>query len=159
MKIKIIAMNPLLENLKDFFWLLVTAFLSVLAPVENSLKLLLAAFVFNIFMGIIADVHVNKNKFNLRKAFNAFSQFFFYFSCVVFVDYGARLLGDFEIGKTGVKWLTYVVVYFYITNIFRNASLIYPKSSAIQFIYDFLSTQIFDRLKERIGFNGKNPSK
>ncbi len=46
------------------------------------------------FTGIITDVHVNKKLFNIKKAFNALSQLFFYFTCVVFIDYGATLLGD-----------------------------------------------------------------
>ncbi|RNC66459.1 hypothetical protein [Proteiniphilum sp. X52] len=149
-------MDVLIEKTKELFWLIVTALISVLTPVQNVLVLLFVAFLFNIATGIIADVHANKAKFNLKKAFNAVTQLTFYAACVVFLDYGARLLNEPEIGITAVKWMTYIVVYFYLTNIFKNAKLIYPSNLAIKFIYELLSTEIFERLKNMVGYK---PSK
>ncbi len=148
-------MDIILERTKELFWLFVTALASVLTPVENTLKLLFIAFIFNIATGIITDVHVNKAKFQLKKAFNAITQLMFYAACVVFLDYGARLLSEPGIGITAVKWLTYVVVYFYLTNIFKNARLVYPKNPALNFIYELLSTEIFDRLKNMVGYKSR----
>ena len=148
-------MDIILERTKELFWLFVTALASVLTPVENTLKLLFIAFIFNIATGIITDVHVNKAKFQLKKAFNAITQLMFYVACVVFLDYGARLLSAPGIGITAVKWLTYVVVYFYLTNIFKNARLVYPKNPALNFIYELLSTEIFDRLKNMVGYKSR----
>ncbi len=145
-------MDIIIEKTKELFWLFVTAFISVLSPVQNVLILLFIAFLFNIATGIIADVHVNKAKFSLKKAFNAITQLTFYATCVVFLDYGARLLGEPGIGVTAVKWMTYIVVYFYLTNIFRNARLVYPKNATINFIYELLSTEIFEKLKIFIGY-------
>ena len=79
----------------------------------------------------------------------------FYAACVVFLDYGSRLLSEPGIGITAVKWLTYVVVYFYLTNIFKNARLVYPKNPALNFIYELLSTEIFDRLKNMVGYKSR----
>lgn len=144
------------EKVKELFWVVITGLASVLTPVENTLKLLFIAFVFNIITGIITDVHVNKAKFQLKKAFNAITQLMFYAACVVFFDYGARLLNEPNIGITAVKWLSYIVVYFYLTNIFKNARLVYPKSFAINFVYELLSTEIFERLKNIVGYKGKH---
>ena len=145
------SMDIFLDRIKEFYWLLLTALFSVFSPVKHALIFLMIAFMFNIISGIITDVHVNRAPFSLKKAFNAFTQLLFYAVCVVFLDYGARLMGDADIGITAVKWLTYIVVYFYLANIFRNARLVYPKSAAINFIYDLLSTEIFSRLKDMIG--------
>lgn len=145
-------MDIIIEKAKSLFWIAITALASVFSPVENVLKLLMLAFIFNIITGIIADIHVNRAKFNLKKAFNAITQLSFYAMCVVFLDYGSKLIEEPSLGITAVKWLTYVVVYFYLTNIFKNAKQIYPTSQAINFIYDLLSTQIFDRLKEMVGY-------
>lgn len=145
-------MEPnIISDLKNTFWLIVTALSAVFDPVENVLKLLFIAFIFNIFTGIIADVHVNKASFSLKKAFNAVTQLLFYMACVVFLDYGSKLIEEQAIGAISVKWLTYIVVYFYLTNIFRNASLVYPSNQAILFIYELLSTEIFERLRFIIG--------
>lgn len=145
------TMDIIIERTKEAFWLSITALASVLSPVKNVLLLLLISFVFNIITGIIADVHINKAKFNIKKAFNAITQLAFYAVCVVFLDYGARLIDEPTIAITAVKWLTYVVVYFYLTNIFKNAKLVYPNNLAINFIYELLSTEIFDRLRSMIG--------
>lgn len=148
-------MDLLIEKIKELYWLVATALLSVFTPVKNIIVLLLLAFIFNIMTGIIADVHVNKAKFNIKKAFNAITQLSFYAVCVVFLDYGSKLLEEPSIGVTAVKWLTYIVVYFYLANIFKNAKLIYPTSNAIKFIYELLSTEIFDRIKLMVGFKNK----
>jgi hypothetical protein len=151
--VKVDNMNIIIERLKELYFIFLAALISAFSPVRNALILLMLAIVFNVLIGIIEDIHVNKAPFNLKKAFNAVTQLLFYTACVVFVDYAGRLMGDPDVGLTAVKWLTYIVVYFYLTNIFRNAKLIYPRSAAIRFIYDLLSTEIFSRLKNMIGFN------
>lgn len=148
-------MDIFFERIKDLFLLIITGIISVLCPVQNTLILLFLSFIFNIIIGILTDVHVNKAKFNIKKAFEAITQLMFYTACVVFFDYGARLLGNPGIGITAVKWLTYIVVYFYLTNIFKNAKQLYPRSQSILFIYELLSTQIFERLKNMVGYKTK----
>lgn len=152
MKKTICDMDIFIEKIKELFWLVISALSSVLMPVKETLILLFITFVFNIITGIITDVHVNKAKFNLKKAFDAISQLTFYATCVVFLNYGASLINEQQIGVIAVKWLTYIVVYFYLTNIFKNAKQLYPKNQAISFIYELLSTELFDRLKNMVGF-------
>ncbi len=144
-------MDLFVEKAKELFWAFITAMSSVLMPVKETLILLFISFVFNIITGIITDVHVNKAKFDLKKAFNAITQLTFYATCVVFLNYGSSLIEEKDIGLIAVKWLTYIVVYFYLTNIFKNARQVYPRSQAINFIYELLSTEIFDRLKNMVG--------
>lgn len=150
------CIDQILDTTKQTMWLIITAVVSVFAPVKNILSLLFLAFLFNIIIGIITDVNVNKRQFNIKKAFDALAQLLFYFACVVFLDFGATLLNDDTLGALGVKWLTCIVVYFYLTNIFRNARQMFPKNQAIGFIYELLSTEIFDRLKGMLGFNADN---
>lgn len=149
-------MDIFIEKIKELFWLVISALSSVLMPVKETLILLFITFVFNIITGIITDVHVNKAKFNLKKAFDAISQLTFYATCVVFLNYGASLINEQQIGVIAVKWLTYIVVYFYLTNIFKNAKQLYPKNQAISFIYELLSTELFDRLKNMVGYKTKS---
>lgn len=144
-------MDMFFEKVKELFWVIVTALSSVLMPVKGTLILLFISFIFNIVTGIITDVHVNKAKFDLKKAFNAITQLTFYATCAIFLNYGTSLINEVEIGLIAVKWLTYIVVYFYLANIFKNARQVYPKSQAINFIYELLSTEIFDRLKSMVG--------
>jgi len=155
-------MRPAIDNIdfvvdraKELYWWVATAVLSVLVPVEDILIVLFYAFLFNIVIGIITDVHVNKAKFSINKAFNAFSQLAFYGACVVFLDIAAKRLDEPDMGITAVKWLTIIVLYFYLTNIFKNARQIFPKSQAIAFIDELLSTELFSRLKNMFGIKKK----
>lgn len=152
-------MDVFFEKFKEVFWLLIGALSSVLMPVRETLVLLFVAFVFNIITGIVADIHVNKAKFDLKKAFNAISQLTFYITCVVFLNYGTTLIHEESIGVIAVKWLTYIVVYFYLTNIFKNARQVFPNSQAINFTYELLSTEIFNRLKNMVGYKNKDHEK
>lgn len=152
-------MDTFLLKIKELFWIIVASLSSVLMPVKETLILLFISFVFNIVTGIIADVHVNKANFNIKKAFNAISQLTFYATCVVFLKYGTTLIDEQQIGVIAVKWLTYIVVYFYLTNIFKNARLLFPTSPAVNFIYELLSTELFDRLKNMVGYKNSDNEK
>lgn len=149
-------METFIEKTKDLFWIMFTAIASVFTPVQNILILLFIAFIFNIFTGIVADIRVNKKSFNMKKAFDAITQLMFWAALIIFLDYGSKLLNEVSLGVTAIKWVTYIVVYFYLTNIFRNASLVYPHNQAIKFIHELLSTAIFWRLKEMLGFKNIN---
>ena len=152
-------MDTFLLKIKELFWIIVASLSSVLIPVKETLILLFISFIFNIITGIIADVHVNKASFNIKKAFNAISQLTFYATCVVFLNYGTTLIQEQQVGLVAVKWLTYIVVYFYLTNIFKNARLLYPTNQAINFIYELLSTELFDRLKTMVGYKRERGDK
>lgn len=145
------VMDSVVVKFKELIWGVFTAIGSVLMPVRDILILLAMSFVFNIFTGIITDIHVNKARFSIKKAFNAITQLTFYATCVVFVDHGSKLIDEHQMGVTAVKWITIIVVYFYLTNIFKNAKQVYPNSQAINFIYEILSTEFFARLKNMIG--------
>ena len=75
----------------------------------------------------------------------------FYFALIIFIHI-AMSTQYLETGSTMVTWLTYIVGYFYMTNIFRNAVIIFPGSKSIAFIYSFLSTEVIYKLKEFLGF-------
>ena len=149
-------MDSVVVKFKELIWGVFTAIGSVLMPVRDILILLAMSFVFNIFTGIITDIHVNKAHFNLKKAFNAITQLTFYATCVVFIDHGSKLIDEQQMGVTAVKWVTIIVVYFYLTNIFKNAKQVYPDSQAINFIYELLSTEFFTRLKHMVGIKKQN---
>jgi len=144
--------------MKPFFLFAVTGIVSVFSPLHDVFLALIMSFIFNIVTGIIADVHVNKEDFKIKKAFEAIVHLTFYVALVLFIHNIAVNLGDLEAGRIGVKWATYIVVYFYLTNILRNASLVYPKNAAITFMYMVLTTQIFAKLKELIGIKDSTPT-
>lgn len=150
-------MEDFAYKFKELLWIVITAIGSLLLPIQDILILLSLGFVFNIFTGIVADIHVNHAPFSMKKAFSAISQLTFFMATVFFLDYGSKALHDAQIGHTSVKWLALIVSYFYLVNIFRNAKEVFPKNLAIAFIYEILSTEIFIRLKGMItGYRSNN---
>ena len=113
-------------------------------------RVLLIGFFINVIIGIGADVHNGKRQFNIKKATEGMKLLMFYFIIVFFLY--AITYRNPEMSDMVVSWLTYIVSYFYLTNIFRNAKKIFPKTQSIKFIYEFLSTEIFYRLKDYIGW-------
>lgn len=144
------TMEFIVERFKELFWVVITALGSILLPVKDILLLLSLGFLFNIITGIVADIHVNKAEFNFKKAFSAIIELTFFSACVLFIHHGCKLMAEPDMGAIAVKWLMFIVSYFYITNIFKNAKKIFPRNEAIAFIYEILSTEIFIRLKSMI---------
>jgi len=143
-------LNHLVALLKPFIVLITTFIVSIFSPIQDVLYVLGLSFLFNIITGIVTDVHVNGKKFNLKKAFDSIFQLTFYGALVFFIHNVAVNLGSHTMGDKGVKYITFIVVYFYLCNIIRNAGLVFPKNKAIVFLYEVMTTQIFTRLKSAL---------
>jgi hypothetical protein len=153
----------LFENCYDSFFkpLLYAAWIavfSVFSPITYVFYALFAVWLFNFLIGLGADVHAHGKQFSLAKAFDSVKQIVFFGLAAVVIYLVPKLVGDVEIGVKGVNALIYIVSYYYLTNIFRNAKEIWPQKAEIAFIYELLSTQIFTKLKTFLGIkqNGKN---
>lgn len=153
-------MNELFYHLYDFLKnaivLIVTTLFTIYMQLEDVYILIFFAFVANIAAGIYTDVNVNNKPFKIDKAFEAFKHFGFYVFLVYFIYSTGVRTKDEYIQVLGVKWTTLIVIYFYITNILRNGTLIWPDNKTIAFLYLVFSTQIFDRLKSALGFKDNN---
>lgn len=128
--------------------------LGLLAVITSTLPALIALFVIwivNFFMGLGADVDQGKS-FSIDKAFNSIKQLIL-IGCLMLLVYGIPfMMKDIAISERGVKYLTYVAVYFYLTNITKNGKQMWPKWRLIVFLHELLSTQIFFTLKSYLGF-------
>ena len=144
--------SQLVSSVKSFILLLFTTLASIYVPLQEIFGIMLFAFIGNIFVGMYTDVNVNNNRFNIKKFFDAVKHFGFYLFLVVFVHKAGISLHDTEISEQGVKWVTIIVLYYYITNIVRNGTIIWPTNKTLEFIYLILTTKIFNKLKEFFGF-------
>lgn len=144
-------MNDFINEVKNLLLLLLTTIASLLSPIEGALCVLIIAASFNFLLGLGADIHANKKEFSLKKAFEAVSQLVFYGLLVFLISYAFGQFNDEKAAGIGVKWITYVVTYFYITNTLRNATMLWPKNKTIEFLYMIASTKLFEKLKEYLG--------
>lgn len=122
-------------------------FCAVISPVENMLWLFMAAFSLNIIVGIAKAVNADKEDFSIKKFFSAFSQLILWMVCVVFIHWLGYVQDDGLMRINGTKWVTYIVIYSYFLNIFKNAKSIWPESKGIEIIYEILSTEVLFRIK------------
>ena len=141
----------MIEEIKQALWIILAGIISMFTSIIGFMAFIVIGFIFNFYVGMRADKKLHNEGFNIEKAFKAIKHLGFYFATVVFLAIGAVLIKEESYGEFGAKWLTCVVVYFYITNVFRNASLMDPKNETIKFIYELLTTEIFGRLKTMIG--------
>lgn len=146
-------------SLKPFILMVFAWIVSVLSPIEGAIVILGFAATLNFCMGLGESIHVSGGHFNIGKAFDAIIQLTYFLAFALLVNLTFTKNNDASLAETGVKWITYIVVYFYSTNSFRNASLLWPNVKAFQFMYDLLSTAIFYKLKETLGIKKNDNNK
>lgn len=98
---------------------------------------LIIMFAFNIWAGMRADGVAIKNckRFSFRKFKNALAELLLYVT-IIYVIYSVMLqCGDNEAAMIVIKSLTYVFMYVYLQNAFRNLIVAYPKKIALRIIY------------------------
>ena len=145
--------NECYDKFKTLVLTFVAGMCSVLSPIKGTIYVLSLAFVLNFFLGLRESIKVDKNQFSLKKAFESIIQLTVYLALIFLINKTFSQFGDLVAAETGTKWATYIVVYFYTTNITRNAALLWPKLEVFSFMYDLLTTKIFDRLKDFLGLN------
>lgn len=138
--------------------------LAYLTPTAGFMYALIIMFAFNIWAGMRADgVSVKHCKnFRFSKFKNALAELLLYVT-IIYVIYSVMLqCGDDGAAMIVIKSLTYVFMYVYLQNAFRNLIKAYPKKIALRIIYhvirlEFIRTlpsywqPIIDRLENEFG--------
>jgi hypothetical protein len=111
--------------------------LAYFTPTAGFMYALIIMFAFNIWAGMRADGVAIKNckRFSFRKFKNALAELLLYVT-IIHVIYSVMLqCGDNEAAMIVIKSLTYVFMYVYLQNAFRNLIVAYPKKIALRIIY------------------------
>lgn len=111
--------------------------LAYLTPMAGFIYALIIMFAFNIWAGMRADgVSVRHCKnFRFSKFKNALAELLLYIT-IIHVIYSVMLqCGDDGAAMIVIKSLTYVFMYVYLQNAFRNLIKAYPKKIALRIIY------------------------
>lgn len=143
--------NTCLQSIKSFIIMIGAYIVSIASPIQDALFILGLSVTVSILYGIRADKMIHKKNFCLKKAWEAIQQMLLFWTLIFVIHSTGSRFEDQALSETGVKWLTYVAVYFYILNILKNAKQIHPGNKAIEFLYDVLTTDIFNRLQDMIG--------
>lgn len=142
-------------NILDFFLdcirslciFVVTGFMAFFQPIQDFLIVIAILFFFNYILGWGADM-LKKKDWSLKKSLDAIWQLVAFF-LLLFLSFGVgrkmhideKALIDFA------SWLTWVIIYFYATNILRNWKNIQPKNDVVSLIYWVVTVQFVKNIK------------
>lgn len=111
--------------------------LGYLTPTKGFVYALVVMFAFNIWAGMRADgvAIVRCKNFSFRKFKNALCELLLYLFIVEAIFVIMKNCGDDQAAIVVVKTLTYVFMYVYLQNAFRNLIVAYPRELALHIIY------------------------
>ena len=135
-----------------------------LTPTKGFIYALVVMFAFNIWAGMRADgvAIVRCKNFSFRKFKNALCEFLLYLFIVEAIFFINENCGDDQAAIVVVKSLSYVFIYVYLQNAFRNLIIAYPRKLALRIIYHVIRLEftralpshlqpIIDRLEKELG--------
>ena len=115
----------------------VSPVLGYLTTTNGFVYAMVVMFAFNIWAGMRADgvAIVRCKNFSFRKFKNALCELLLYLFIVEAIFVIMKNCGDDQAAIVVVKTLTYVFMYVYLQNAFRNLIVAYPKELALRIIY------------------------
>ena len=141
---------------------LIVNVVGLLFPIWNDIFGLVLLFTANFVVGLLADV-CNHCDWSFRKAFSFFRDAAIYFAMVACIYLLGYFKGEEKAAVHCVSFTIYVAIYFYGTNILRNARLITNEKSTLysvlNFLYYVFSLKVLERssyLKDYINYEKQN---
>lgn len=129
-----------LEQFRIIFVTVTSPIIAYMTTTSNFIFALIIAFAFNLFAGMRADgVSISRCiNFKFSKFKNALLEICLYL-VIIHVLYSIVILcGDKKEAYFVIKSLTYVFIYVYATNSFKNLIKAYPKNVALRIIFHIL---------------------
>ena len=123
----------------------------LLFPIKNDIFGLVLLFGVNFVVGLLADI-ANHREWSFGKAFCFFRDAAIYFVMVASIYILGHLKGEEQAAVHCVSFMIYIAIYFYGTNILRNARIITSEKSTLFRILDFLYYVMSLRVLERFGY-------
>lgn len=142
-------MNVTQEQLRLMLVSAISPILTFLTPTSGFITALVFMFVFNIICGMRADgVSVSVRgiqRFTIFKFISALREFLLYMMIIVVLFSAVTKMGDKDAAIMCAKTITYVFMYVYLCNGFRNLCTTYPKNKGFKLIYHIIRFE-FNRL-------------
>ncbi|MCH3994164.1 MAG: hypothetical protein LKE54_03765 [Prevotella sp.] len=128
----------MVDALKNTLIGIALAVLAYLRPLEGELMSLFLIFFANFTAGYLSGMIANKEEFELKKAARCVGEatVFFVFCTSIYA------IGKFKHEEAGalqcVSFVTYVIIYFYTTNILKNLIKMFKEGTTPWMIFSFL---------------------
>jgi len=133
-----------IENLRIVFATLASTMLAYVIPTKGFILALCVMFAFNIWAGMRADgvIIVRCQNYSHSKFRNALIELFLYIAIVQIVHLVMISIGDKDEAFIVIKTLTYVFIYVYFQNSFKNLIIAYPTNKAYRIVYHIIRMEI-----------------
>jgi len=134
-----------LSLLKSIIVALISSVLAYLTPVYDIVICIGFAFAGNFFWGYIAGIVAQKDSFCLKKAKVSIYEVLVYVSIVACLFTIGEKMNDKNLALHSLIMITWIWIYFYLVNIFKNLTRIFPNSRGLAFIYFIISLEFIKR--------------
>lgn len=142
----------MIEQAKNVVVGIIMAVLAYLSPIRGELWSLFLIFFLNFIFGYLSGMVASGEDFSFRKAFRCIGEatIFFVLCASIYV------VGKFKDNEAGalqcVSFITYVIIYFYATNILKNLKKTFREGTSPWMIVAFLYYALRFKFIERIPF-------
>jgi len=151
--------SDILLRIGDFFKIIWMIILSVFTPISVSIYVLTTFFVLDFFIGFQTDRLVHNRDFSMEKVKKGVMIFFLYFAIIFIINVSLSLYQEDELAVTVPKFFTWIACYWYLVNILRNSTEIFPESEGLKFFYNLMTVQVLDIIFARFGLKRKDDEK
>lgn len=138
------------DYIKNLIVSVLAGLAAYLNPISGDLKSLVALFFFNFLFGLAAGLLANNESFNLKKAFRCIIEATIFFVLVATIYFIGEHKGNPSGALQCVSFMTYIIIYFYGTNILRNLKSMAKHNSSfykvVNFLYYVLSVEFIKRI-------------
>ncbi len=124
---------------------------SILAPIRVAIIVLMFFFLLNFIVGFKNDEIVHKQKFSIKKAFEGLKLLILYYTIIFIVFTALSLFDEYELAKDAIKFISWIVCYWYLVNVLRNSKEIFPWSKGLKFLYDIMTIEVLNMILDRFG--------
>lgn len=125
----------------------ISPLLAYITPTKGFVIALVVMFAFNIWAGMRADgiTIVRCHNFRFSKFKNALAELALYLIIIETINVIMISVGDKDAAIIVIKMLTYIFLYVYAQNAFKNLIIAYPKNVALRLVYHIIRLE-FTRL-------------
>jgi len=135
-------LEDLYNMLKSFIAAAFTALFNFFLPIHNFFVVIAILATIDIVSGIVAD-----GKWEKKKAWKAFVYLLLYFFLLLIVfAVGIMMKVATENVTNFADWITWVMIYFYASNIIRNWHIKWPDSKVISFMYWVITIKFVEKI-------------
>ena len=154
-----------MDYIKNLIAALFTGLAAYLSPLSGELSSLLAVFIINFAVGLLAGLIVNKESWNFKKAFRCILEATAFLLLVCAIYYIGEHKGNPEGALQCISFVTYSIYWFYGVNILRNLKELLPEGSTgykvVAFLYYVVSIEFVKNIPYLTAYlsNGKEAQK